>query len=46
MFKINLNVEGLWGAEPEEYLFLRRGKVKIITSVSGFPESWNNLYGI
>lgn len=38
--------DGLWGAEPKGYLFLRRDKVEIITSTSGFPASWNNLYGV
>lgn len=43
--KITQNIKGLWGAEQEHYLFCRYQTV-IITSVSGFPESWNNLLGI
>jgi hypothetical protein len=48
VLKINLNIEGLWGAEPAGYFELSGRKIteSSLTSSLGFPESWNNLYGI
>ena len=44
--KITQNIAGLWGAESENYLPPRRHQTATITSASGFPESWHNLFGI
>lgn len=42
------NINGLFGAEPEDYLELpsRKTAENILTLALGFPASWNNLYGI
>ncbi len=40
------NIQGLWGVESENHLPPRRHQTEAIISVSGFPESWNNLFGL
>lgn len=41
------NINGLFGAEPEDYFIPRYRKTEILVMLTtGFPASWNNLYGI